>query len=249
MSGLDLLAVALASLVGAFVKSVTGMGYPLIAIPVLTVFIGVEAAVAVIAIPNAVLNGLLSFGARAERRHARDLPVLLATGLVGGVLGTLVLVEAPERPLLIGLALTIAVFLAQRLRQPELALRPETTRRWAPLVGTLVGFSHGAVGVSGPLVALWFHGYRLPRDAYVFSVTAVFLVGGLAQLVVLVAADALGRERLLASGVALAATLAMLPLGTRVRGRLESGTFERLILALLVVSGGALLWRAFGGRG
>ncbi len=246
ISEIDLVIVAVVSLAGAFVKSVTGMGYPLIAVPILALAIGVESAVVLIAIPNAVLNALLGLGTRDERHATRDLPVLVLSTIVGGVLGTLVLVEAPERPLLIGLAVTVFVFVLARVRQPELALAPETTRRWSPFVGTLAGFSHGAVGVSGPIVALWLHGYRLSKDAYVFSVTALFLVAGLAQLVVLAAVEAFDRERLVGSAVALAATLLVMPLGTYVRSRLAGATFERLILALLVVSGASLLWRAFG---
>ena len=60
----------------------------------------------------------------------------------------------------------------------------------------------------------------------------------------LVAAGAFGGDRWLATGVALVATLAVIPLGKRVRGRLPAETFENLILLLLVLSGVSLLWRA-----
>ena len=244
MSATELLVVGLVSIAGAFVKSVTGMGYPLIAIPTLALAFGVETAVAVIAIPNAALNALLAFDVRKEWRRTRDLPALVATGLVGGVVGALVLVEAPERPLLIGLAISVLAFVIQRLRAPAYALAPATTRRWAPWVGLAAGFSHGAVGVSGPIVALWFQGYRLPKDAYVLAVTLVFLVGGLAQLGVLVAAGVFGPSLFGATGVAMAATLAMIPIGRRVRDRLAGQTFDRLILALLLLSGLSLVGRA-----
>ncbi|MBJ18124.1 MAG: sulfite exporter TauE/SafE family protein [bacterium] len=241
----DLFIVAIASLVGSFVKSVTGMGYPLIAIPILALSVGLESAAVVIAIPNAFANLLLNVGVREERHRTRDLPVLVVTSILGAILGTLVLVEAPEEPLLIGLALTVFAFVIQRIRAPKLNLTEATTRRWAPWVGSLAGFSQGAVGVSGPIVAMWMHGYRLPKNAYVFSVTALFLVSGVTQLAVLVASGQYGRDRLLASGVALAATLCMIPIGTRMRSRIGGDTFEQLILVLLVVSGASLVWRAF----
>jgi uncharacterized protein len=246
MSETDLMVVAIASLIGSFVKSVTGMGYPLIAIPMLTLFIGVETAVVVIAIPNAFANFLLCLGVREERRHTRDLPVLLSASIVGAIFGTLVLVEAPEEPLLLGLATSVFIFVVQRIRSPDLTLAPNTSKRWAPGAGLLAGFSHGAVGVSGPIVAMWVHGYRLSKDAYVFSVTALFLVSGLAQLAVLVWTGQFGRERLLASGVALVATLCMIPVGTRMRERIGGVLFERLILALLILSGASLVMRALG---
>ena len=234
MSELDLVIVALVSLAGSFIKSVTGMGYPLIAIPALTFFIGVEAAVVVIAIPNAVLNAILCFGVRENFAETRDLPILALAAVLGGALGTFVLVEAPERPLLIFLASMVLVFVYQKWRQPELTLAPETTKKWAPVVGLASGFAHGAVGASGPIVALWFHGYRLSKNAYVLSLTALFLVSG-----------SFGADRWLATGVALVATLAMAPIGTRVRDRLDAAVFEQLILMILLFSGASLLWRAF----
>jgi uncharacterized protein len=245
MSEFDLLLVAVVALVGSFVKSVTGMGYPLIAVPALTFFIGVESAVAVIAIPNTILNALLNWGVRETRHETRDLPILIFAALLGGVLGTFILINAPERPLLIGLAISVLAFVVLRRFQPDLALSKKTTKRWSPLVGLAAGISHGAVGVSGPIVALWFHGYRLSKDAYVFCVTGVFLVSGLAQLGVLVGTHAFGRDRLIASSVGLVASLLVMPIGTRVRDRLAGETFERLILILLVFSGISLLWRAF----
>ena len=245
MSELDLLIVALVSIAGSFIKSVTGMGYPLIAIPALTLFIGVEAAVVVIAIPNAVLNALLCYGVREDFGETRDLPILVGAALAGGIFGTFVLVEAPERPLLIFLAAMVLIFVIQKWRQPELSLAPETTRKWAPVVGLASGFAHGAVGASGPIVALWFHGYRLSKNAYVLSLTALFLISGLAQLGVLMGTGSFGADRWIATGVALVSTLLMVPIGTRVRDRLDGAVFEQLILAILVLSGVSLLWRAF----
>jgi uncharacterized membrane protein YfcA len=239
----ELVLVVAASLVGSFIKSVTGMGFPLVAIPFLTLFIGVENAVAVIAIPNAAANLLLNLDVREHRHETRDLPILVVASIVGAVIGTLVLLQAPEEPIVIGLAVTVFAFVIQRLRSPELRLEPSTTRRWAPAAGAAAGFSQGAVGVSGPIVAMWFHGYRLSKNAYVFSVTALFFVSGLAQLLVLLVSGEYDRDRSTAAALALVATLAMIPLGTRMRDRIGGQTFENLILVLLAVSGVSLILR------
>lgn len=246
MTDADLVLVVIASLVGSFVKSVTGMGYPLIAIPFLSLFIDVETAVAVVAIPNTVANLLLNLDVASHRHETRDLPRLIVASVVAAVLGTVVLVNAAEEPLLLGLAATVFGFVILRIRRPELSLDTETTHRWAPAAGAAAGFSQGAVGVSGPIVAMWFHGYRLGKDAYVYSVTLVFLVAGAAQLAVLVGTGEYDRDRIVAAVLALIATLAMIPLGTRMRGRIEGRTFENLILGLLVASGASLVLRAVG---
>lgn len=245
MSGEDLLLVVAASLVGSFVKSVTGIGYPLIAIPILSLFIGVEDAVVVIAVPNTVANLLLNVHARHAAGETRDLPVLAATSILGALVGTALLVSVPEEPLLLTLAITIVVYVVQYLRRIQLTLDAATSHRWAPVAGSAAGVMQGAIGVSGPVVAMWFQGYRLGKNAFVFSVTLVFLVSGAAQAMLLAAAGEYDRDRLVAVALALVATLAMIPVGTRLRERIGTTTFERMVVALLAVSAVSLVARTF----
>ena len=53
----ELAVVFLAIGAGAFIKGLTGTGFPLVAVPVMAVFLGVEHAVIVLQIPNLVSNG------------------------------------------------------------------------------------------------------------------------------------------------------------------------------------------------
>ena len=110
--------------------------------------------------------------------------------------------------------------------------------------GTVAGFSQGAIGVSGPIVAMWFHGYRLSKNGYVFSVTTLFFISGAAQLLVLAIDGQFDSDRTTASALSLVAALAVMPLGTRLRSRIGGVTFERLVLGLLVVSAVSLVVQA-----
>lgn len=241
MTGAEIAVVLGASLLGAFVKSITGMGYPLIAVPIITLALGIEDAVVIVSAPNLVLNAALFHGARSGREESRDLPVLVGMGFLGAFLGTFALVNVPEAPLLIALALTIVGFVVNFVRSPELRIAPATSRRWSPAVGGLAGVMQGAVGVSGPVVATWLHGYRLPKQAYVYSVTAIFGVSGAVQFVLLLAAGELTTERTIVSALAFVTVLTMVPVGTRLRHRLGGPGFDRAVLAVLVASGLALV--------
>lgn len=241
MTSGQLLLVLVASAAGAWVKGVTGMGYPLLAIPLIALGTGVEDAVVIVATPNVAANAYLTWEARAGRAGSRDLPRLVLVGTVGAVIGTLALLRLPETPLLVALALTILGFVVLFVRAPGLRLREATTRRWSPVVGGVAGLMQGAVGVSGPIVATWLHGYRLPKEAYVYSVTLIFGITGAVQLAVLIARGALTAERLVASAVAGAAVLVAIPLGVALRRRLAGPAFERAVLAVLVVSAVSLL--------
>lgn len=241
MTGAEIAIVLGASLLGAFVKAVTGMGYPVIAIPLITLVVGIEDAVVIVAAPNLAANLLLCWHARSGRAEARDLPLLVGWGALGALVGTFALVRVPEDPLLIVLALTVGMFVVTFLRAPELRFSPATTRRWSPAVGAIAGVMQGAVGVSGPVVASWLHGYRLRATAYVFSITTIFGASGAAQLALLAASGQYTTERALVSLAAFVPVLAMLPVGTRLRERLDGPAFEHAVLAVIAGSGLALV--------
>ena len=247
MNGSELSVILLASAIGMFVKSVTGMGYPLFAIPLISLVVGVEHAVVIVSAPNVVANAILCWRARAGMPDSRDLLRLGASGVLGSILGTKALMSLPEWPLLLLLVLTIVVFVFQYWRAPEMRMSAKTSHRWSPLVGTVAGLMQGAVGVSGPVVAAWIHGYRLERNAQVFSVTLLFLLSGLAQVAFFVGSGAYTSERVSAATLVLIPVLFMIPIGTRVRDRLSGPGFDRAVLGVLVVSAIALVIRMLSG--
>jgi len=240
----EVIVILLAVMAGALVKAITGMGFPLVAIPVISLFVSVETAVVVIAFPNAAANALLAFHERSAWPRTRDLPILIPTSIVGAVAGTFLLVSLPERALTIALAVAVLVYIAIRLRSPDLVLSPARSRQFAPPVGLAAGVFQGAIGVSGPVVGSWIHSYRLPRDAHVLSVTSMFLFSGLAQLVILTGDGQFDRGRAAATLAATIPAIGLIPVGTRMRGRLSGRGFDNAVLGLLAVSAVALVLRS-----
>lgn len=240
----QLLVVVLASLVGATVKSVTGLGYPVFAVPIIALVLGVEDAVVLVALPNLGANAYLWWESRDGRDQTRDLPLLVGFGVVGAVIGTIALVRLPEEPLLLVLALTIGVFVVNFVRRPDVAIDPRTATRWSPVVGTVIGLLQGAIGVSGPVAATWVHGYRLPPRVFVHTVTFIFGVTGAAQIVVLAIQGQFTADRLVAAAVASVPVAIATPLGVRLRDRLAGPAFDRAVLAVLLVSAVSLVFDA-----
>ena len=173
--------------------------------------------------------------------------VLSATSAVGAVFGAFILVSAPERPLLIVLAATVLLFVVRSLWFGEITVSPSVGRRASPLVGGVTGLMQGAVGVSGPIIGSWLYAYRLPRDAYVFSLAVLFLLAGAAQITTLASIGAYSGDRLIAAAVGLGPVLAVLPAGEYLRARLSGAQFDRAVLVLLAASGVTLVVRAITG--
>lgn len=233
-----------AVLAGSLLKSISGVGLPLVTIPAVAFVADIETAVAVTALPNLAINLALAWRERASLGETRDLPVLGFMGFVGAGLGTVVLVSVPEAPLIALLTLVVVAYALTYFSNPDFRIDPQRAQRLAPAVGTVAGALQGAVGISGPVVAAWIHSYRLPRSAHILSVTLLFAVAGSAQLPVL-AANGEMDGRWTVSAVACVPALATVPIGTRLRNALNSDTFDRVVVLTLLAAVIGLALRTF----
>lgn len=231
----------------AFAKGATGLGFPLISVPVLASFVGVEPAVVVIALPNLVLNTVLLWEHRSEARRTRAVVPMVAAGAVGVVLGTLSLRGAPERLLAGVLGLLIALYLAAGVARPDLRLSERAIRRSAPAVGAVGGFLQGIAGFSGPLIGTYVHAWRLPREAYVFVVSAAFQASSMVQVATMASTGMLSASRLVQGAYALLPSMGGLVLGIVAARRLPQRRFELLIRSFMAVLCARLLWTAVAG--
>jgi len=232
----ELVVVAVAVAVGAFTKGVAGLGLPVIAVPVMGGFIGVEAAVVVMALTWLVSNLWLMGGHRRAAPDTRHLPALVVPGLVGAALGSWLLTSVDETALAVVVAVLVGVYAVGFVANPEVRLPAPVARTLSPVVGFGAGVMQGTAGFSGPVVGAWLHSFRLPRPAYVLSVATVFGLTGVAQVVALAALGRYTAGRVGASALALAVVAVGIPLGMRASHRVSPRVFDRVVVALLVAS-------------
>ena len=244
MTGVELAIVLTAVVAGSTIKAVTGMGLPVIAIPIASLFVDLDDAVVTIALANVLANGVLAVRERSHLPETRDLPTLAVAGVVGAVIGAFAFVNLPDEPLVVLLIVAIVGYVVNFFVRPEATMSPARARRLAPAVGVLAGGFQGAIGISGPIVGSWIHSDRVPRGAHIFSVTSLFLVSGAAQFTVLVANGELSG-RVVASLAACVPVLASIPLGTRLRDRVSVRGFDLAVVGVLSVSAVAMAIKTF----
>lgn len=252
MTGAEIAVVVAVVVAGATIKSITGLGLPLIAIPIITVFTGPETAVVVIALPNAVHNLFLVIAHRRAFPETIGLGRFAGSGIVGAVIGSVALGIAPDAAITVVLVVIVSAYLVRTVLAGVLGegghrLARPTAERWTPLAGMSSGIFQGAAGISGPIVGAWHHALGLGRDAFVLSLSTVFLVTGSTQIIVF-ARTGLFEGRLTPSILLSAVVIASIPLG-RVLGRRVGGRgFDRAVLGLLAISVLALAVELVTGR-
>ena len=240
----ELSIILIAMVVGGFVKGATGQGLPPIAIPVMASFLGVEHAVVVMAIPGVVTNAWMMWTHHGHLHRTRDLPAMLVTGVFGAVAGTTLLTTLDDRILSLALASAIGLYAVVFLAHPSFSLRRAVTRYTSPPVGLGAGLLQGSTGMSGPLVSTYVHALRLDKEAYVLSVTTVFLVFSVVQTAAFTILGLYTETRLGESLLALVPIMIMLEVGTRLTQGLSRRAFDLMILAVLIASGARLVYGA-----
>lgn len=230
---------ALALAAGAMVKGATGMGLPLVALPVLTTTLGLQHAVGVMAIVQVVTNSLqiYQFRAAAGQASMRFLPPFLLAGGLGVVLGTWALSSLPERVLILSLGLLLLGYFILKVSSPHLVVGPRAATLFGPPAGFGSGVLQGATGISAPIGVTFIHAMGLGRDAHVFAVSAMFLVLGVVQLPALMIAGILQPVWVLEALAALVPIMVFMPLGQRLAGKLSRAAFDRMILIFLGLMG------------
>lgn len=248
-TSLDLVIIVGAIAVGSFVKGATGGGLPQVAIPVMAVFLGAERAVIIMAIPGVVSNAVLVWTHRDAFKDTRDLGRLLSSAVLGAVAGTVLLTSVNGRILAGILVGVIVLYIAVALLHPGFVLPPRITKAVSPPVGLAAGGLQGATGISGPLLTTYLHSFGLVPRAFVLSLSALFCVSAIVQVVTLTGVGLYNQTMLVESVAALVPTVAFLPLGSRAARRLSPRTFRRVTLVLVAASGLSLLRIALVGGG
>jgi len=247
MSWQELIVICGALAAGGLTKGLTGLGLPMVAIPIMAGFLGVERAVLIMIVPTVVLNIWQSWSTRDRRADLPETVRLLLPGLPGAALGASVLYLAPERWLATGLSIWIFVYLAVRILRPNLSLSSGARGRVAPVVGFTAGAMQAATGICAPVLAPYIDALNLSPRSYVYAISTAFAAFAGAHFLVLLAMQAYSVDQLIESSIALIPGLIFMAPGTWLREVVEPRVFTRLIRVILVVMAVRLMYGAWFG--
>lgn len=243
----DLLLGAIAVLgvaLGAFSGGVVGMGFPVIAVPAMALGYGLETAVVVSAIPTLAIDFANLRKTRAERHTSTGIITFGVAAATLVLLGTLVRGALDERLLIIILACAIALYLISEFL-PTMDLRALARKPGTGAVaGAAAGLLQATVGVSGPIVGMYYLNRTDTRSSFIFHITVVFAVMGLVRSATLVSLGEFTTPRLIISVVIALFAVALRTIGFSLGERIDREHFRKVVMAILALSLVPLLAKA-----
>jgi uncharacterized protein len=204
----------------------------------------VKSAVALLVIPNLVMDGLQLRRSGPIGDAPRRLAPLLVFTMTGTVIGTKLLVALSPRAVTLLLGGFVLGYVVLDLAR----FSPRVPVHWelwlAAPVGLVAGIMGGITNAPGTAIALYFVALGMDKKEFVRSIAFTFLVVKTVQLVTLGWYGLLGWNLLLASLGLAAVALAGFGLGLRLQDRLEQRSFNRAVLVFLAVLGVWLVAKA-----
>src|SRR5215470_2995462 len=221
------------ALVAAFVKGAIAFGFPTIATPLVALVVDVRTTVAVLILPNFVMDTIQSLRRPGLlpvlRRHA----VLYVFGVVGTFLGTYWLKHSSDRQATLVLGAFIIGFVAINAFHLSPRVNPTWERYLAAPAGLVAGVMGGITNAHGTPLVLYFYALGLDKVEFVRAIALGFIVYKAAQFIAVWQA---GIMTLWLFEVSIGATLVALGafwLGLQVQDRLNQRAFNRVILCVL----------------
>lgn len=235
---IQILLTTLVVVLAGFVHGTLGLGFPMVATPLLALMLDVRVAILITLLPTAVVNIASLTGHKNWREVVQTYWPVPVTALVGSYIGTrLIAVYEPE-PFQLLLAFLVFLFLASNRFKPSafdfLSRSPHITM---PLVGLVAGFAAGTTNVMVPIMIIYSLSLSLSKNTMVQLFNLCFLAGKVAQIIGFGIGGTITTGFLLSTTpFAIAGFIALL-FGARIRDQLPTETFMKIVRGILLVLG------------
>lgn len=176
MSGTEYFLSGLVIFIASFVQGLSGFGFALLAVPLLTLIIGVKSAVTLTVICSLFVT-LYNFMKLSKYFTIGTIKELIAGSLVGVPLGAYFLRETHAETVEFMLAGIILGFVM--LSSFKLVKFKGMSDKWGYVFGLIAGICGGAVSISGPPVLIYSYMKDWEKEKFKGAIAAYFFISGI----------------------------------------------------------------------
>jgi len=150
-------------LVSALLQGLSGFGFSILAVPLITLFIAPKTAVPILMIYSIIINIVVLYSARKEI-DLKKIWILLLAGIIGLPFGAKLLVTLDGNILKIFIGIMILIFgtllllgFRKELKHEKIAMIP---------IGIISGLLSGSISISGPPIIIFLANKQLGKHSF-----------------------------------------------------------------------------------
>ena len=233
MSGLELLGIAVVVALAAGVQSISGFGFALLSVPLMTLFVEPHIAVVVSTALGIVSTSYQAVRDRADADTVMAKRLILASscGMPFGLVAFVDLSQDVLRAVLGVVILAVTIVLGKGFTLKRESVHHE----W--IIGIVSGVLATSLSTNGPPLAFLMHARKIEPDRFRATINRVFAVVGIASFVLFCLAGEVTGDALRASVIVLPTLVLALKVGLILRPRVNAKGFRVLVLVLMAMSG------------
>lgn len=228
------------------VKGVIGLGLPTVSLGLMTAFVGLPQAMALLLAPSFITNVWQACSGGQGRAVLRRIWPFLTMATVTVWLGAMALTRLDTAVLSAMLGALLVAYALVNLFGIRIAV-PVAHERW---VGPAIGGMNGVLtGMTGSFVVpgvMFLQAIGLPRDQLIQAMGMLFTTSTVALGLALQGNGLMSQDLGLASVLAVVPAIGGMMIGTRIRARLSETQFRRIFFHALLLLGLYILYKALG---
>ena len=228
---------------GGLIKGTLGVGLPLFAVPVMSLFISSTQAIALVSVPVLVSNIWQVWQEGSLKSSLKRFWPLMLTQAIVTVLAVYWTLSFSVRELNMVLALALILAVVLMAFKPSFNIPPEKEATASALVGTVSGLLGGASSLMGPIVISYLMSLKLKRDEFVGCISVIYLNAAWPLYGAMWHFDRMSLDDVGYSFLAIIPMFVGLLTGRKIRHRLSEETFRRALLGFLMVVALLLVFR------
>lgn len=240
--GLIVVAIIAVMLFAGLIHGTLGLGFPMVATPMLATMMDVRSAILITLLPTMAVNIASIANNKSSLASTQPFLPLVLFALLGSIVGASVLAVTDPAPFRIVLAALILLYLWNGIRIPKQWLMNNSLLAMA-VFGLIAGVSAGTTNVMVAILIIYFMSLETPRSTLVPALNSCFLVGKLSQIVVLAIAGLVSFRLMLETAPLAAAAVIALLLGQRLQPRIQVNTYQAILRKLLLLLAIVLIYQ------
>ena len=224
----------------ALVHGSIGFGFPMIATPLLALFMDIQSAIILTLIPTLLMN-IVSIASESQFNYqsvigALKRHFLLASyALIGTIIGTLVLIQSDSQFFKVLLAFAILIYLISdkcQLNSPLLLEFPHISKL---VFGLCAGILGGLTNVMAPILIIYSIESKKSKQDIIQAANLCFLFGKLTQIAIFSSAEKFTLDELSMSSLMFLVSAIGILIGLKIKTHIKSESYIKLLKYLLFI--------------